>query len=241
MITAVKHEVEENFHGMEARFIEPPVNSIASDYIAEHFEDIIRQVRRMGVHQDQVYDLVQDVWKSIKEAELEGNGYDVSHSDEGDIITVAQFIFGRIKRYSMNSRYHPEVSERCRRANTTRCVEIIAASSADGTDLDNLDGFQKAYAMAASYDEIDGLDEVLSLRSNVEYCRKFNDVIGFDIVRLFKDIDIMTRTNFHPGIFDKLKEVMKGHDDFAEAFKEVLSVSNKSRPVYDEIIEGITY
>lgn len=228
--------VEINFDGMVAEFIEPNVNTEASDYFAEHFDEIRKQTSRMGVHADYIDDLIADVWQSIREAELNGNGYDVSHSNEGDVITVEEFIYGRIKGYSMNIKYRPDVSERRVSKNSTRCVEIIAASSTDTSDLDKLDSFQKSYALAATYDDIDAIEVEMSLRSNIEFCMEFDSQIGFSIINLLRNMEEFATIGFNNSLFDRLKEACNYHTEFGDAFKDIMSMAQTCKPVFEAVV-----
>ena len=232
----MNNPVEINFDGMNASFIEPKVNTEASDYFAEHFDEIRRQARKMGIHADYVDDLVTDVWQSIREAELNGNGYDVSHSNEGDVITVEEFVYGRIKGYSMNIKYRPDISERRISKNSTRSIEIIAASSTDTSELDKLDNFQKAYALAATYDDIDAIEAEMSLRSNIEFCMGFDEAIGFNIINLLKNIDAFAEVGFSNSLFDKLKEACNYHTEFGDAFKDIMSMAQTCKPVFEVVV-----
>ncbi len=237
--------VEKNFHGMEAAFIEPKVNKEASTFITEHLEEIRKQVRKMNISIDMVDDIISDVWLSIHEAELRGEGFDVSHSDDGDLITVEEFVYGRIKRYSMNSRYHSDVSERHLSKDRTRSVEVYSASCMDSSDLDNLDAFQKAYALAASYDDISDIEAEMSLKSNIELCTDYNNIVGFNVINFFKNIDTINvmlsgKVEFNTGIFDRLKDAMAKHPDFCTAFKEVMMMATHKKPVFESIVGSMT-
>lgn len=231
-------KIEENFNGMVAQFIEPVVNTEASNYVATHMEEIRRQTRKMGVDLDKVDDLITDVWLSLHEAEKNGNGYDISHSNEGDIITVADFVYGRIKGYSMNVKYRSTVMERHISKDVTKSIEIIAASS-DSADLDTLDNFQKAFALAATYDDIDNVEAEMSLRSNIQFCSEFDDVIGFNIINLFKNIDMIAEAGFNSSLFDGLKAAINYHDEFGVAFKEVMTILSKSRSLFDTVVAAM--
>lgn len=231
--------VEINFNGMMAAFIEPVVNTEASQYIASHLSEIRNQTRKMGVDQDKVDDLVSDVWLSIREAELNGNGYDISHSNENDVITVEEFVYGRIKGYSMNNKYRAGAMERRVSKDSTKNIEIISASCSDASDLDNLDGFQKAFALAATYDDIDNVEAEMSLRSNIEFCMSFDEQIGFKLINLLKNIDLFSQVGFSSSLFDKLKEAIEYHDEFGAAFKEVMSVAVSSKPVFEAVVDSL--
>lgn len=231
--------VEKNFDGMVASFVEPIVNKEASTYIAENLSGIRNQALRMGVAQDKVDDLISDVWVSIAEAENAGNGFDISHSNDNDIITVEGFVFGRIKGYSLNLKYRSDYSEKKVSKDKSKNVEIISASCADASDLDNLDGFQKAFALAATYDDIDNIEAEMSLRSNIEFCMGFDNAVGFNIVNLLKNIDLFETVGFNSSLFDKLKEAITYHDEFGAAFKEVMCVATSSKPVFQAVVDSL--
>lgn len=228
---------DKNFNGMVASFIEPVVNNEASEYMTNHLGEIRNQVRKMGVDPDMIDDIVGDVWLSIHEAELRGEGYDISHSNDGDVIAVEEFIYGRIKRYSMNSKYHSNFVEK--RSSKKSSVEVVCASCSDSSDLDSLDGFQKAYAMASSYDDIDDVEAEISLRNNIEFCMKFDSAIGFKFLNLMKNIAVFSEFGFNNSIFDKLKETISRNEALGEAFKEVMSVAISNRATFDIVVSSM--
>lgn len=228
-----------NFDGMVATFIEPNVNTEASTFMTEHLSEIRNQVKKMGVAPDMIDDIIGDVWLSIHEAELRGEGYDISHSNAGDIITVEEFVYGRIKGYSMNSKYQSSFVERRKAKKSSNSVEVVCASCSDTSDLDNLDGFQKAYAMASSCDDIDNVEAEISLRNNIEYCMKFDEAIGFRFINLMKNISLFSEFGFNNGIFDRLKETISKNEALGEAFKEVISVAISNRATFDAVVNTI--
>jgi hypothetical protein len=230
--------LEANFDGMNAAFVEPKINDEASQYIATHFEEIRIQTRKMGVNVDFIDDLIADVWQSIRVAELEGNGYDISHSNEGDVITVEEFVYGRIKRYSLNGKYKADFVEKKVSKDSTKCIQIVSACNTEGKELDKLDGFQKAYELAASYDDVEAVEAEMSLRSNIEFCMGFDKEIGFSILNLFKNIEMFSKVGFNSSIFDKLKEACNYHTEFGEAFKDIMLTAQNCRPIFDSVVES---
>lgn len=232
-----RQTVEINFSGMEAHILEPVVNTEASEFMAMNQAAIKKQACKMGVHRDMVDDLFSDVYISIREAELRGEGYNIDKSNEDDVITVEEFVYGRIKRYSMNVKYRNDASERHVSKDYSKSVEIYSASSTDASDLDKLDGFQKAYAMAATYDAIDDVDAEISLRSNIELCLAFNESIGFNILAFFREMDMFSNINFNTGIFDRLKDTMSRNAEFRDAFKEIMMIAISRKPVFETVVE----
>lgn len=232
--------MEKNFTGMQACWMDPRYNDEASKFIAENLSTIRVQARKMGVDPEKVDDLVSDVWVSIRSAELNGEGYDISYSNEDDIITVEEFVYGRIKGYSRNVKYHSGVMEkRLNRSDITKSIEVIPASFDETTELDNLNGFQKAYAMAASYDNLDSVEAELSLRNNIEYCLSFDEEVGFSILNLFKNIHMFSDGGFNNSLFDNFKAALKYHDEFCIAFKEVMEVALNNKGAFDAVVQSI--
>lgn len=218
--------LEKNFEGMEVMFIEPDVNREASTYLAKNWDKVYQNlVKWQWVPEQSVHDLMSDVWLSIKKAEDMGDGFDVSYSNEGDAITVEQFVYGRMKGYSRNDRYHPGEFERRKTKKAENRVSISLASCSDDTDLDALSSIQKAYALASTADDTEAVDLELSLRSNILYCMNYNEHIGFNILNLFKNIDMFGKSGFNNSIFDKLRSTAKAYKDFGEALQEVLTCS----------------
>lgn len=235
-MTTERNDTVSNFAGMEAKFIEPEVNNEASHFLETHMDEVKKQVMKMGVHIDMVTPLIHDVWISLRTDELNGNGYSISHSNEGDVITVEGFVYGRIKGYTRNSKYRVDASEKHHSKDQTKCVEVVSASADDVTDLDKLNSFQRAYAMAASHDDIEDVDAEISLRSNIEFCMDFDEVAGFSMLKFFKNIDSIASVGFSNSLFDKLKEALNYHDQFGQAFKEAMMVCRSNKSVFDSVV-----
>lgn len=226
--------VESNYREFEEIGIkEVEINHEASTYIADNYSLILDQARRMGVDPDKVEDLVQDVFVSIVTGENEGNGYDISHSRENSVITVADFVFGRLKGYSKNVKYQSGCEKR-RSSNPADNIDIVSASPTD-TDLDKLDSMQRAYASAPSFDETEKVELFVSLRQDIELCLDFNDAVGFNLVNLFRNIDLFSN-DFNSSIFERLSKALKYHTEFGEAFKNVLLSARADRDTFDSII-----
>lgn len=237
--------VEKNLSGLnQSKLIELEINTQASEYFVNNYEYIMGQARRMvGVDPNKVEDLVQDVLVSIMTSEAAGEGYDMSHSNAGSIITVAEFVFGRLKLYSKNNKYKAEGCDRKvktkrmgNEVKSTVVFDLAFASPDDSKDLDDLDGFQKAYANAHCYDsEISDIEDGMSLRQDIEFCMDFDEVVGFKFINLFKNLDMFT-DNFDNSIFDKLKDAMKYHDELNDAVFNVLSAAARHRNLFDSIV-----
>ena len=155
------------------------------------------------------------------------------------MITPAEFVFGRLRGYAKNEKYRNVYSERRSVSHARDCVEVFAAST-NGEDYENMDSFQKAYATAATYnDDIDSVELRVSIRQNIETCRDFNDVVGFDMLNLFKNMD-MFKDEFNSSLFDDLRTSMKYHTELGEAFKAVMEASIANRHDLEYVLETIS-
>lgn len=243
------YAVETNLSDMNCTgLVEMDINHEASEYIVENLSTITRQARKMvGVDPEKVEDLVQDLIESILRSESRGEGYSISHSDDGKVITVAEFVYGRLKGYSRNAKYQAGSSERhivSRTVNgkTSQSVdfEVISASSHNETDLDSMSAVQRAYATAHSYDNsIEDIDAVVSLRQDIEFCLDFNEVVGFNFLNLFKNIDMFQSLDFESSMFDRLRDAMNFHTELKEALHNVLTACVSNRSAFDTVVAAL--
>ena len=85
----------------------------------------------------------------------------------------------------------------------------------------------------------DIVEAEMSLRSNIQFCSEFDDVIGFNIINLFKNIDMIAEAGFNSSLFDGLKAAINYHDEFGVAFKEVMTILSKSRSLFDTVVAAM--
>lgn len=239
------YTVEKNFSGLNCtNLMEPEINHLATEYCVDNYETILRQARKMnGVDPAKVEDLVQDVMVSLLKSENEGEGYDISHSREGSVITVADFVFGRLKNYSRNRKYslsgcNQHISSK-RVGDTVVTVvdydELYASPDMSG-NTEDMDAVQRAFANAHSYDaEIESIEDSMSLRKDVEFCIDFDEVVGINFLNLFRNIDAFSES-FDSSIFDGLKAKLKYHDELGQALENALTSAVKHRSLFDEVI-----
>lgn len=233
--------VEGTFKGLECgKLVEQRINHEATEYFAANYNSILAKAKRIpGVDPSKVEDLVQDVFTSLMASEEAGEGYDISHSWEGSVITVAEFVLGRLKLYSKNQRYHISGCDRKykgKRKDEEKSDEVIfdiAFASPDGSDLEDMSAMQRAYATAHTYeDEIESIDESISIRQNIDFCLEFNEVVGFNFLNLFKNLKAFS-ANFDASIFDNLREKLRYHDELGEALHAVLEAAINQRRAFD--------
>ena len=231
------YEVERNYNELNCDvLVEPDVNHLASSYIAENYEMVINSARKFpGVDPYKVEELVHDVWISIMQSENEGEGFDISHSNVGDIITVDKFVFGRLKLYAKNRKYSRDgvdrhISSRRSDGKSVAFVDFdITFASADTSDPDQMSSIQRAYYNASTYeDNIEAVNDALSLRQNIEFCLEFNSLVGFNFINLFKNIELFSG-HVDSSIFDGLHEVIERNEELSEALFNVLTCAKHSK------------
>lgn len=210
----------------------PVINTEASDFMVENIHEIKNNLLKMSVDPDHIDDLYNDVYISIKQAELDGNGY-----DETADTNVRQFVYGRLKGYSKNKAYSSKYVE-CR----SGCV-LVAASS-DSDDEDNLSGFQAAYKNASSIDEMDLIDLELSVKSAIKDCIRYcskTDIKITDVFRNVEQINAATSTNrkmqYGNSVFADLQKINATNPDFMEAMVTALTYRTQNIDRFLEILD----
>ena len=102
-----------------AYILEPIINREASSYIIENYRNLIGIVRSCDVKEEKANDLLHDVYISIVDAEENGEGFDMEYGSrvnedgeiEANLMSVEQFVIGRIKLYAKNNKYRTDVIE----------------------------------------------------------------------------------------------------------------------------------
>lgn len=216
-------------------FLEPEINREASQFVVDNYEALKKDVIiKFRIPQEKSEDLLNDVYISLVETENEGNGFNMNRSNKGDCIMVSQFVYGRIKGYSENIRYRTDVVESGRGGG-----RAYAASGGDSGDFKELDSLQVSYALARTYDDIEEIEDELSIKENIEYCLQFDNIIGLKMNLLLKNIDILVGNNIHKSLLEKLKNATIIHDEFGEAFKNVIQYAIRNRAKFDSIVSSV--
>lgn len=102
-----------------AYILEPVINREASSYIIDNYRNLIGIIRSCDVKEEKANDLLHDVFISIVDAEQNGEGFDMEYGGhvtedgtvEPNLMSVEQFVIGRIKLYAKNSKYRTDVIE----------------------------------------------------------------------------------------------------------------------------------
>lgn len=207
-------------------------NTIASEFVGSHYDEMIRTARKMGVVEDKLHDIVADVYLSIVRSENNGVGYSSDMGRHTDCISISEFVYGRMKLYSKNPKYCTENPNK---------YEVSASSDEDtDSDVTPLTAAQLAYASAASYDDEDiaSIDAALSVSEEIEYILQFSTASGVQLKYLLKNIREFATMDFDISVMSDVKRLLKDFD-FAEAFRSVLTFANNDPTSYDALVSSL--
>lgn len=216
-------------YGINNKLLEPATNTLASDYMADHYSEILSATARMyGVDPAKVEDLVHDVYISIITGEQNGDCFDMNKGNNGDgIISVEEFVYGRIKGYTLNKRY---------KFSKNSDHEVSASSS--GEDQEDLVGVQRAYESAASYDDIELVETMASMPEEIEFLLNFSSNIGVNIRFFLQNIHDIARMSFDASLFSEIRKASNDNEEFMTAIQSVVAFAGTHPAEYDEMLAG---
>lgn len=219
-------------------FMEPVVNREASNFISEHYGELVQKAREMGVDSSKVEDIVQDVTVSILKAEEVGDGYDMTRGNKDDsVISVRQFVFGRLKGYSKNKEYRKPTESSIPKPEGNGYFMNEIPSSETSSDLDKLSACQKAYSLAADYDSLSDVEDMQAFEEELDYILQFDKVFDYRLSAFLKNIEYF-KENFESVDIEGLLEKVKDFgSDFKEAFTNVVKFSSINSQRYSECLE----
>ena len=259
---------------IRCELLEPRANRDASEYLVNNYDDIFKKVKAMGVPLGSITDLIHDVYVSFVNSENEGNGYDDSYDEEG-YTSLEQFVFGRLKGYSKNARYHSDgveqggkitevtssesqivsgylneagelVTKQRKQKEKRKVSTCVYSASFEDTneDSDSNDGFQTAYKMASTTDDLADVEESVSIREQLEFCIDFSDLHELKIMNILKNVDLLAETlpeaskrkKSPNSLFSRITEMVACNDEFADALKSVLVYSGKHRDEFQSLL-----
>lgn len=200
----------------------------ASQFVADNYELLVLNASKMGVDPHKCNDIVHDVFMSILKAEENGEGYDMNKGKVSGFITVDQFVFGRLKGYSRNTKYQRDNAS----------GEEISASSTS-SDVMELSGAQMAYEMAPSYDEIESIEIEMSIPEELSYILSFQSQMSMDIRFVLKNISKLARMDFDVSIMGELRKAIAKNQDFAEALTDVVKFAGVNPSKYDMLVAAL--
>lgn len=102
--------------GLSVRLLEPVLNRDASNYVIDHYDNIIGYIIKSGIKEEKAHDLLHDVYISIVESENNNKGFDMEYcgrdnEEESGLMEVSQFVYGRVGLYAKNSKYRTDITE----------------------------------------------------------------------------------------------------------------------------------
>ena len=124
-------------------------------------------------------------------------------------------------------------------------ITTCAASFNDGGDVtENNDDLQKAYATASVADSTDDINELMSLRENIDYCIDVCNFHEVNLLNILKNIDFLSemlgdyskKKKTAEGIFKQLSELVSYNDIFGSTLMEILNYSSRNRAAFDMVI-----
>lgn len=218
-------------------FKEPVINREASNFISEHYNELVQKAKEMGVDASKAEDIVQDVTVSILRAEEIGEGYDMTKGNQGDsIISVRQFIFGRLKGYSKNKEYRKPTEGSIAKPDGNGYYINEIPSSESSSDLDKLSACQKAYSLAADYDTLSDVEDMQAFEEELDYILQFDRAFDNRLSAFLKNIEYFKENIESVGIGGLLDKVRDFGFDFKEAFTNVVKFSSINYQVYSDCL-----
>ena len=204
-----------------------------TSYIEENYERLVKEVIKFGINPEFAVDLINDVWQSYKIDEANNNCYNAEKGNKDGFISVEQAVYGRIKRYSQNKRYH-RITEAPKYNEHTKKYEVKEIpASFNSEDLDNMTACQKQYALMGSYDELSVVEDKLALAENIQYLLGFGNRLGMPVLNVIEVLLKMRNnlSNIDMSLFNGFREAGR---EFREAFSIVLTAAMRDPDFFEE-------
>lgn len=219
-------------------FMEPVVNREASNFISEHYSELVQKAREMGVDASKAEDIVQDITVSILKAEEIGEGYDMTKGNKDDsVISVRQFIFGRLKGYSKNKEYRKPTEGSIPKPDGNGYFMNEIPSSENSSDLDKLSACQKAYNLAADYDTLSEVEDRQAFEEELGYILQFDKKFDNRLSAFLRNIEYFKEEMESVDIGGLLEKARDYGADFREAFTNVVKFSSINSQIFSECLE----
>lgn len=231
----------ELFPGMENTMVEPDVNRLATDFIATNYEKLLIASRKMGVREEKCHDIVHDVLESVMRCENNGAGYNPNKGNIGEYISLEEFVYGRLKKYSLNKKYRvneKSIKEYDKALKGNKNVVIELPSSCWDEHIENLTFYQKAYATAPSYDDLEKVELELSVGEELEYCLTFENQLNMNLRYFLKNISKIATMDIEVSVFQELRK-LANNSDFIEAIRTLIEYAKGSPEKYEALVSNI--
>lgn len=227
-------------YGVTNRLREMEINNELSSFIVDNYDEVVKKVKKMGVQDSMVEDLVHDVYISYIKNEEVGDGYDSTKGRTGSNITVEQAVYGRLKGYSKNDRYKKptEAPKTVKKKDKMEYEYKEVASTSLDTDVDRLSPCQKFYNQCASVDNIEDIEEKQSLAEQLAFVLSFESSFNVSLKGFFENLDEILDNigNVSPTLF---KEFGNSDEEFKEALYSVLNYSFKEPEYFKETLSKL--
>jgi hypothetical protein len=217
-------------------------NHEASEYLVKNYKSLLRIIYKKGIT-DKAYDLLDDVYISLKLSEENNEGFDAERlKKDGSNATVESFVQGRISLYCKNVKYSNMYVETY--AGKDENITVIAATPEEGnedSDSGNNTNIQLAMKNASVVDSsVEEFITLNSVRAQIDTCIDIGNIRGLDMLSFFKNIDkiaeLMTHMNKKDNIFDKLKDVIANNSDFEASLMDVMQFRQDHKDIFNTII-----
>ncbi len=220
-------------HGIDNELMEGNTNNLASQYIVDNYDKLVFDVLKMGIDKEKNIDLINDVYCKIVEREQNGKGFDPSKGRKEAYIEVKHYIYKMLSDYGKNIKYRKQ------KVADLRFKEL--SSSYSGENISDLTVNQMVYKQARGYDEIEGLDEQLSIFEEIEFILSFESSIQLDLRFLMKNIrNIASQlSSIDTAIFNPLKRLVKREAELKESLRTVVKFAISFPDTYDTIVEKL--
>lgn len=203
------------------------LNTAATDYVIANYENLVKVAGYMDVAPDKVNDIVHDVYMSLHRSEYNGEGYNEDYVEQGEHISVADFVYGRMKKYSMNKKY---------RKSTLSSTEVSASSSGD--EVKDMTTAQLVLHNAQAYDPICDLDEQISVSEEIEALVSFASSTNLNIKFILKNISSLANMEFDIGLLNNLRAFLR-NEEYSELFTSVVKYAGKNPTHYRDLVAAI--
>lgn len=240
LVTSIGQDI---FPGMKNTMLEPEVNTMATDFVINHYEDLVTAARKMCVATDMCNDIVHDVYVSLLKSEQNGEGYNPNKGNVGLYISLEEFVYGRLKKYSLNKKYRVQNGkdnvkeyEQILKGNKSAIMEI--PSSCQTEDIEDMAFYQKAYVSAASYDDLEKVELELSVGEELEYCLTFENQLNMNLRYFLKNISKIASMSIEVSVFQELRK-LANNSDFIEAIKTLIEYAKDSPEKYEALVSNI--
>ena len=212
------------------------INTEATEYITNNYESLIKLAIKMGAAPEKAADALHNMFAILMSQELNGNGFDVNNGKDGRLITVQQFVCGRLKAYCKNEAYQKDTtSVKLDKNGNVKFKEVSAC--ADSTEVENLNEFQVAYNLCPSYDDIEDIENAESVSEEIAYLLNFEGDFKMSMRRMLANISSIAESvdYIDMSLFSELREM---GTEFKEAFKSVVTFAGKHPELYKTYLES---